>query len=80
MIVSWRRRHKISLTNLWLMGYIFEYSNKGDDKEEYPLALKRESGCRECKMYPALGGCLKEGVGKVAFEPEEPKPVLCREA
>ncbi len=39
---------------------------KGKDEEEYALPLKRESGCG----LPGLKGCLKEGMWKVASEPE----------
>ena len=59
------------MTNIVRIYYIQLYRNKPDkgcDEEEYALPLKRESGCMIGNC--ALKGYLKEGVWKVAFEPE----------
>ena len=61
----------LCLTNRVKVYYIQLYRNKickGCDEEEYALPLKRESGCMTVRC--ALKGCLKEGVWKVASEPE----------
>ncbi len=56
------------------MGVLYD---KGNDEEEYASPLKRESGCPDARKFSAedgtLRGCLKEGLRKVASEPEDPE-------
>lgn len=56
------------LTKSPQMDYIHNIYCKGNEEEEYILPLIRESGCRK-----VLRGCLKEGMWKVASEPEDPE-------
>lgn len=55
-----------------VLDYIFLY-DKGNDEEEYASPLKRESGC---PVFSAEDGrwkaAYKEGMRKVASEPENP--------